>query len=508
MGDAVDCVTEGTPRRFPDGGKHHNIGIQFEPRRDASMVDLTRTLLTGTVFAIGILGVARAEVAPVTAEKPASGPALAMPSDSAGAEEKIVAPERPVPLLDGLLGKVSPSAPEKAVAAPNTITGTSIKSSVPSAVTSSPKTGEAIQRRPRNPLDQLIDQAIETTSRRTLVIGTHTPWQIGHGMLAYRHDYMLRDGSRLVNAYEWVRRTPVYTSHTPNPKTGADTRKLPWFYLTEYGARPQDYTGRPYEFEGHPNQFLAFFAMARLPVDYEFTVQGQTVTFGQMLENAKMEINDREEVAWDLWVFSYYFDVDDHWTNAAGERWSMARVVSTTMKQFSHTRSPCGGCHALFALASARNAYLQTSGQRLSGVWLRAHMLVQEHIALAKNMQNANGSFSSNYFKGPGDYRTEETDTLDPGKRISVTGHTLEFLMVALPQSRLDEAWVQDAIKRVASDLVEFQNEPIAVGGMYHAIDALVLYRERTRPAFLAGVPSKKSTQTTARLPRQQNALK
>jgi hypothetical protein len=333
-------------------------------------------------------------------------------------------------------------------------------------------------KRPTDPLDLRVDEAIDVTARRVLSTDVHTPWQIVHGMLAFRKDYVLRQGNQKINAFDWVAKNPVFTSRVADENGNVQTKQIPWFYLTPYGARPQKYTGQKYEFEGHPNQFLALFALSRIPLNFEFEIQGKKVTYGQMLQNAKMEINDREEVAWDLWAFAYYFDMNERWVNAAGEPWSMERLVQTTLQQFSATKSPCGGCHALFALASARNAYLQ-SGNRLSGVWTQAHMHLEQHIALAKKQQNSDGSFSSKYFIGP-QYSDE------PSKRISTTGHTLEFLMMSLQQSRLREPWVRNAVAAVSRDLIQYQKEPLEVGGMYHAVHALVLYRERTRPELVA----------------------
>ena len=43
-----------------------------------------------------------------------------------------------------------------------------------------------------DPLDIQIDKAIDTTSRRQLTAGVHTPWQIMHGILAMRHDFYLK----------------------------------------------------------------------------------------------------------------------------------------------------------------------------------------------------------------------------------------------------------------------------------------------------------------------------
>ena len=383
---------------------------------------------------------------PAVAEDPVAQPDMAATEPGAPTPPSKLNPESARPLLPpGRGASVLPTT-------------------TPAARTTYPRTSD--------PLDAAVDQAIDLTARRVLATETHTPWQIGHGLLAFRRDYVLRKDGEKVNALDWVATNPSFPCHVSGPNGTTIAKNLPWFYLTPHGARPQKFTGTPYEYEGHPNQFLAFFALSRLPLDFPFQIEGKTVTFGEMLTNAKMEVTDKEEITWTLWAFAYYYDMNDQWINAAGEPWSIERLVSTQLRQ-PVEKSPCGGCHGLFALASARNAYLQ-AGNRLSGVWMQTHMHLTKYIELARAQQNRDGSFSSNYFKGPG-------YIADPSKRVSTTGHTLEFLMMALPQNRLQEPWVRSAVAAVARDLTNYKAEPLEVGGMYHAAHALVLYRERTR---------------------------
>lgn len=410
---------------------------------------------------------------------PGERPIRVLPALAGGDESLLMKPADPEPVIPN---PTEPSEPKPIAAVPSGSkpVGTEPRPLPTETPTTTPITHAV------DPLDAQVDEAIEVTARRVLIAETnvpgerpHTPWQIGHNMLAFRKNCVVRVNGEKVNAYDWVATNPVYRARVKRGGKDAPTtvESMNWFYLTPNGARPQKFTGEAYEFEGHPNQFLAFFALARIPLDFEFTIQGRKVTFSQMLHNAKMEVNDREEVTWDLWAFAYYFDMNEQWRNAKGEAWSMERLVSTTLRQFANPNgAPCGGCHALFALASARNAYLQ-SGNRLSGVWMQAHMHLEKHIALAKAMQNEDGSFSGIYFKGPKYWD-------DPSKRISTSGHTLEFLMLALQQNRLKEPWVRRGIAAVARDLVQYQREPLEVGGMNHAVHALVLYRERTRMEF------------------------
>src|SRR5690606_32191891 len=106
---------------------------------------------------------------------------------------------------------------------------------------------------------------------------------------------------------------------------------------------------------------------------------------------------------WTLWFLTHYIDIDEEWINAAGQAWSMEELVQI------QTASPvvgtaCGGCHGLYAIAYARNAYLQKHG-RLRGVYYQAEQKLNKHIELARTMQNYDGSFSTEFFKGTGHSR-------------------------------------------------------------------------------------------------------
>ena len=322
---------------------------------------------------------------------------------------------------------------------------------------------------PADPLAVAADEAIAVTAARLLTgeaaAGrSNTPWQIGHGVMALRENYEVIADGRRVNALEWLATGPTFKGEG-------------WFERGRYGFHGHPYSGTMYDFEGHPNQILAFLSMSRLPEDFTLrTGDGTPFTIGDWLETAQREVrvNPKEEVTWTLWAFSHYLDPDAQWINARRERWSMERLVLEEVRSRTEAHA-CGGTHGLYALASARNAYVQ-SGRQLRGTWLLAHEKVNRYVRTARALQNPDGSLSHAYFKQRG-------HTNDVVARIGSSGHTLEFLMMALPQRDLDQPWVRAAVGRVAGDLLAGRTEPIggrAVGGMYHAVHALVLYRERT----------------------------
>lgn len=334
-----------------------------------------------------------------------------------------------------------------------------------------------------DPLVKLVDEAIEITKKRHLDFQQHTPWQILHGLLALRENYVLKDGDQMVNAIEWISNKGTF-------------RGQHWFQATPHGAKAHPYNGTPYDFEGHVNQTLAIIAMCNLPLDHEFKVAGgQTVTMTDMINHAKMTVNSQEEITWTLWFLTHYVDQDEQWTNIHRQPWSMETLVRM-QSRFDPNRSPCGGCHGLFAMAYARNAYLQKHGQ-LRGAWLEADQRLQQYVAAARAMQNRDGSFATEFFRARGfSYEFNE--------RIKSSGHMIEWLMMALPRRQLDDQWVRLGVQTLANDLIRNASQPADCGPLYHALHALVLYKQRvqpqstpgTTPAELAAKPADEVTAT------------
>ena len=317
---------------------------------------------------------------------------------------------------------------------------------------------------PLDPLVKLAAEAVEVSSRRYLTADLHTPWQVIHGLLAYRQDFQLRtqDGKK-INALEWA-------------SGGVSFRGESLFQKTPYGGRAHPYSTM-YWFEGHPTQFMGYLTMCRLPLSHEFkTASGEVVTVQDIINNAKMEVTRAPDVemTWTLWALAHYLEPTAQWVNKNGEPWSMEELVRTELRNTIYD-APCGGTHSLFAISYARNAHLQTR-QPLRGVWLEADQKIQRFIAEAKALQNSDGSFSKHYFKG----RDLSTDF---NTRIMGSGHMIEWLMVALPQSRLSEPWVQNGIRGLAQDLITNRHLNAECGPLYHAVDGLQIYRERMQLA-------------------------
>jgi hypothetical protein len=301
---------------------------------------------------------------------------------------------------------------------------------------------------------------------------------------------MLQVGDQRIPAIEWI--------------ATADARyhNLPWILVTQHGAKFHPYSGIPKAFEGHPSQSLALLSESHLPTDFKFKVSGREVTIADMLQNSMMEVNTREETTWVLWALINYMPIDKQWVNQYGEPWSIERLVQ--LEVAAHTPSrPCGGNHNLFVLCRARDKYLKT-GLPLRGVWLEADQKIKLYAEYARSMQNRDGTFSSEFYKGPG-----LSNQMDP--RFNTTGHTLEFLSIALPEERLKEQWVRNAVNILSWELIQTKQASPDPGPLYHSLNALMNYRDRVRPKTtpteIAQTPTPQPDTKTAPPPSTTPAL-
>jgi hypothetical protein len=320
-----------------------------------------------------------------------------------------------------------------------------------------------------DPLLGQVERAISVSSRRFLTIEHHSPWQILHGVLALRQDFVINrpggEPGQRIRALDWITQ-------------GASYRGTPLFRRTQHGAEAQPFT-QPYEFEGHPNQFLAILTMSRLPATHQFALAAspnlQAVSIAQLIKHAQAKVNDLEEITWTLWALSHYLPPDAQWHNAEGEPWSIERLVQIQTSEDAD-ESACGGTHGLYALTYARNVYRNANKGQVRGVWLEADQKIQRHVQESRIYQNDDGTFSASYFLGP--HQSHQFQ-----ERVETSGHTLEWLVMAVSDEQLRSDWMRRGVAAVADDLTRHADSTVKCGPLYHALHGLVLYRERTRAA-------------------------
>jgi hypothetical protein len=303
-----------------------------------------------------------------------------------------------------------------------------------------------------------IESAVENVRQRDLLT-TNGFWTIFHGILGLGPSVKLVDPMtrEKVNAVEYICRG----------RRLEGMRFLP----TEWGLDVET-TGPTGRGQGHQDQFIAEMGQWGMPPDQKFHVIGRDYTYMDFVRHTQMRasVTKNQELSWAIIIIGQYLGTDLTWTNGFGEKLRFEDLVRYEVDA-SITEAACGGTHRLFGLSWVYQLHLQNGG-KTEGVWKEIGEKTAKYRDLAKQYQNGDGSFSTDFFAGPANVQ-------DPQRRINTTGHTLEWLALALPDAELKEQWVQDAANALSLMILDLQGSGIEGGSLYHAVHGLLLYYAR-----------------------------
>jgi hypothetical protein len=175
----------------------------------------------------------------------------------------------------------------------------------------------------------------------------------------------------------------------------------------------------------------------------------------------------RTELTFKLIGLQRYLDMDAQWMNDQGMAWDFPTMIREEMRQPVRTAA-CGGTHRLSGLILTAKKY-QRTGKPLDGAYAEAARFVANYQNYAYRLQNPDGSFSTEWFKGPG---AEE----DIDRRLKTTGHQLEFLIYAANEKQLTYYRTVKAVNYLANIMWANRDRDWEAGPLGHAVHALVLY--------------------------------
>jgi hypothetical protein len=313
-----------------------------------------------------------------------------------------------------------------------------------------------------------IESAVQNVRERDLLT-TNGFWTVFHGILGLGPGVKLVDPltREKVNAVEYICK-------------GGRLEGLR-FIPTEWGLDVET-TGPTARGQGHQDYFIAEMATWRMPLKQKFRVYGKEYTFADFVNHTKMRasVTRSQELSWAIVVIGQYLGTDLEWTNGFGEELRFEDLVRYELDQ-PIEEAACGGTHRLSGLNYVYHLHLEKGG-RTEGVWKEVAEKTAKYRDLAKKYQNADGSFSTEFFSGPG-------HNPDPQRRIYTTGHTLEFLSLALSDSEIKEQWLQDAANALALMILDLHDQPIEGGSLYHAVHGLLMYYARVYDRETLGPP-------------------
>ncbi|MEX2186260.1 MAG: hypothetical protein WD875_05685 [Pirellulales bacterium] len=338
-------------------------------------------------------------------------------------------------------------------------------------------------------LCERLDEAIEYTFRhRRLNTQVNAAWQIIHAVIPFGRNLLIEDPQgNVVRAMDYVFEGGVMQGWNLQPGVLLSDGRTGIVSLLEPGTT----TG-----QGHKDQWLGYVSVAsvthsRAPLlpTAKVMVRGKECAIADWIEQIKYDIHDGTERGWSLMALSQQVKSTDSWTAGDGQSWSLDRIMAVEAAKDFREES-CGGTHALGGMTIALLAYLGETGARIAddgphqgklvdrngepitGGYADANDRIQQAIRLAREYQLPDGSFSTLYFQGS-EYNREMED------RFRKTGHTLEFLCLALSKKELAAPWIRRAVINLLDVLDRTAETPLECGSLYHGLSGLVLYRKR-----------------------------
>jgi hypothetical protein len=289
---------------------------------------------------------------------------------------------------------------------------------------------------------------------RPLNSGDRSPWEVMHAMLGFEvHSRVLQGGpnGKPITAVGWL------CFNQP-------CRDRTLMYLNEDGDLRVKVGPA---LQGHHGQLLALLAQARVRSDYPIRVDGKEFTVADLIEVEKATCYPKTELTFKLIGLQRYLDLEDTWVNDQGMSWDFPTLLREEMQQPVLTAA-CGGTHRLSGLALTVKKR-QASGLPVDGAYAEAARFVANYQNYAYRLQNKDGSFSTSWFKGPG-------DEADIDRRLKTTGHILEWLLYASSEEQLTNYRNVRAVNYLANIMYSNRTRNWEAGPLGHAVHALVLY--------------------------------
>jgi len=141
----------------------------------------------------------------------------------------------------------------------------------------------------------------------------------------------------------------------------------------------------------------------------------------------------------------------------------------------------CGGTHRLMGFSYAVNKRIQR-GKSITGEFRRAQIFLADYHRYTFTLQNADGSFSTEWFNRRG-------SNPDVDRRLKTSGHVLEWLSFSLSDEELRNPRMVKAVNYLSGILLADESRTWEVGPLCHSLHALRIYQRRVFKSA-EGVPA------------------
>ncbi len=261
-----------------------------------------------------------------------------------------------------------------------------------------------------------------------------------------------------------------------------------------------------YGLQSRPAEFLAMLALNHVDAGYEMRVGPFKGTIADLVKTEQSACCRDADQSLRLVGLSYYLPEETAWTSAAGESWSLARLVGEELNR-EVDRSDRDATDRLLGLTYAIQRRSK-KGQPIDGVYRQVQDLLHEFQPYALDLENADGSWNARFFALRGGSR-------DAFGALRATAFIDEWLILSLAEDRLADPGVVRSVGYLASNLNaessqwgRYAMSTRELDGWMHALHALTLYdaryfrpRDAAKPAPEKKPAEKKAAEKTKRLP-------
>ena len=301
-----------------------------------------------------------------------------------------------------------------------------------------------------------------------------SPWAVMHALLAFGAEYEMIHGQGRVNAIGWM-------CHNGTCRTQRMFTPKGKGFVPNVGGGVQ----------GHEGQFLAILAQSNVPLDYPIQIGSAMYKVEDLVRYEMATCKEKSELTFKLIGLSYYLDSNKQWKANDGRIWSIPKLIQEELAQ-PIIGSACGGTHRLMGFSfSVRQRQLQ--GQPIDGQYARAAKFVRDYVAYTWQLQNPDGSFSTNWYEGRSNEPNDE-------RKVQTSGHMLEWLMFTMSDDEFKSPKVAKGIDFLLSKIYDQRDNKWPIGPRGHATRAVGLYNARIKEILnqtKETAPSQSASKTT-----------
>jgi len=332
-------------------------------------------------------------------------------------------------------------------------------------VVSGPATGVGLSARTNSADDDdldsllhLIDQALVKVKGKQLRSDKDSPWVIMHGVIAF---------GKAIDVYDAARREKVGAIEFLLNRATVGGRRI----FKDRAGGPDLTAGQHgVPVQGHTDQYLMSLAEAGVSLNYRLTADtGRTFKVGDLLERSRRHFRPGDELAYTLVALSAYIPLSEEWRTDEGENYQIEKLVELAVYRDPRIET-CNGTHHLYGVAYALAKH-RAQGGGSEEVWRKAQAYVRNYVEQAQSFQQEDGAFSGAGFRG-------SFPPASPREMMDTSGHTLEWLTVALSPEELRQPWVRKSVRLLCEEILRRPLTDFNDGGLYHAAHALRRYKE------------------------------